>query len=449
MANAKGIIMKSLDLSKLDVFSPRLDWLSVTGDVSHINREEDIEAINYFFESIGFQQMKNKQRPVFRSSEMGIEVSFGKKKTDQTIFLKIEFQGQFFAESLENTEATLKTFINLVWEKFGVESPPKATRIDIATDIVGVTHKEIFPDLSKKRYDILGNSTRSPQVTLSRYNSDKNDLKKETGIQIWNNRFEFCLYNRLIRLKDYKEEPHKKWYVNYYNKQYEGSDLVTRIEVRLKKNLCDYFNTAFFLARESLKDCLNKSLAHFNRHHRFLDRKKNEYIKHIDQLFFREEYETIKTLKLKNNIEADLKDLCYSRPFVNLNAPTKLLTRVMVANNLTSNEDILDVAKKIKSGFVKEAISVNRKLKEHKKTLEIFNFDSQRQLEIAHSFKKESRHFNKIIRENSNEGSIRELEIRLLGSLTVQDLKNKITKNLETKKKGCSNDESNSESCAS
>lgn len=308
--------MKEVTLSKYEIFKPRLDWLSVIGDIPHIDRDRDFNAIIKFFSFIGFHKMEKRDRPTFRSNIYGIEVSFGRKRRSGNNFLKIEFQGKFFADSMENSEHKINMFVDLLWKTYGVITPPKVTRIDLSTDIKDISHKDLFPYFADGKYSIITNSKTKPKFNHSKHYNNEDDPTEETGISVNNSRFEFALYERIIKLDKYARTPHNKmWYVNYYRNLYGDSARVLRIETRLKKELSSYFNIAFFSNKMPLQEAVIKSMAHFNYHHRIYDNEKECFLERIDKLFYREEYQSIKALKLENNIEDDLRVLHFSNPY--------------------------------------------------------------------------------------------------------------------------------------
>lgn len=371
--------MKQINFKKLKIFDPRMDWLSVIGDIPHINREtnEELTAITEIMKKIGFEPMAKRDRPVFRSNIYGIEISFGKKRKTGSPFVKIEFQGQFFADTMENCDHKIKTFVQFIWQAFGVQTAPKISRIDIATDILNVGHKDLFPDFADKRYSIVTN-TKQPMYNHSKHYLKEDDPHEETGISVNNSRFEFALYERLLKLDHYELTPHKRWYVDYYRKLYGDAGKVLRIEVRLKKELCEYFNIAYFVDDQPMIDLLKKSLAHFNHHHRIKDNLKDEFLKSFDKLFFREEYESIKTLKLSHNIETDLARLHFSNPYTSVSGALTFIARHLIANRTTTNQDIVELFKIVKKKIVTEADSVENDLINQRKTHNIFKFDQEK-----------------------------------------------------------------------
>ena len=392
--------MKEVTLSNYEIFKPRLDWLSVIGDIPHIDRDKDLNAIIKFFSSIGFHKMEKRDRPTFRSNIYGIEVSFGRKRNTGNSFLKIEFQGQFFADSMENSEHKINMFVDLLWKTYGIITPPKVTRIDLSTDIKEVSHLDLFPDFSDGKYAIITNSKSQPKFNHSKHYNNEDDPTEETGISVNNSRFEFALYERIIKLDKYARTPHKMWYVNYYRSLYEDAKRVLRIEIRLKKELCKYFNIAFFSNKMPLQECVIKSLAHFNHHHRIYDTERECFLEHIDKLFYREEYQSIKSLKLANNIEDDLDQLHFSNPYQDINPALTHVARVLIANGETSNRAITEVVKNIKFKINKEVDNVRSKFIEQKKTHQIFNFDEEKQKHYGQKFKEFSMKLDSIQEEH-------------------------------------------------
>ncbi len=394
--------MRKLNLSKLNILEPRLDWLSVLGDIDHLDRDRSLPVLVEYFKSLGFHQMAKRDRPTFRSNIYGIEVSFGRKRKTGIIFIKIEFQGQFFADSTERSEEKINLFVDKLWKQFGVSTPPKVTRIDLATDIFDISHKKIFPDFAKERYQMITNSKNAPKIKHAKYHANSDCPSEETGISVYNSRFEFALYERIIKLDDYAKVPHKAWYVNYYRKEYEGALKVLRIETRLKKELCEYFNVAFFVDKKPLKETIKKSYAHFNHHHRFFDTKTNSFVEHIDRLYYREEYESIKTLKQKKNKEDDLQTLHFTKKTRDINPSTTQIARTLIANGHTSASDIIEVAKNIQDKIIKEADFVHQRMNEHKKTMDLFSFDPDEQRKQSIKFYELSMQLGKIQKEHAD-----------------------------------------------
>ena len=71
----------------------------------------------------------------------------------------------------------------------------------------------------------------------TKHYNNEDDPIEETGISVNNSRFEFALYDRIIKLDKYARTPYQMWYVNYYRSLYEDAKRVLRIEIRLKKEL--------------------------------------------------------------------------------------------------------------------------------------------------------------------------------------------------------------------
>lgn len=392
--------MQKVQFKNLSIYEPRLDWISVVGDIPHIDREAEEQMILLFMSSIGFHKMEKRDRLTYRSNIFGIEIAFGRKRNTGVRFLKIEFQGQFFADSLENCDVKIKSFVALIWQTFGVQSPPKITRIDIATDILNISHKDLFPDFSDKKYQIITNSKQSPKFSHSKHYSDQNNPSEETGISVFNSRFEFALYERLLKLDQYSKIPHKRGYVDYYRGLYQGASKVLRIEIRLKKELCEYFNIAYFLELKPLPEIIKKTLAFFNHHHRIKDIEENEFLSSIDKLFFRDEYESIKTLKISNNIGLDLDKLHFSNPYADINPALTFIARTQIACGRTSNADLTEILLSLKKKIHKEVENVEDKFIQQKRTQELFYFDKEQQEAFAEKFHEFSIKLKSIKEEN-------------------------------------------------
>lgn len=395
--------MNTVKLKSFEIFEPRLDWLSVLGDTPHIDREDDLEALVKFFDSIGFHKMKKRDRPTFRSNIYGIEVSFGRKRKTGNNFIKIEFQGQFFADSMERSELKIKNFIDLIWKNFGVLTAPKVTRIDLSTDIKNISHKDLFPDFANERYCFVTNSKNKPKIKHSKHYDNDDKPSEETGISVSNSRFEFAIYERLLKLDKYAKVEHKAWYVDYYRKLYDEAHRVLRIEVRVKKELCEFFNIAFFVDKMPLALVVKKSLAHFNHHHRIYDSEKECFLEHIDKLFYREEYQSIKSLKLQNNIEDNLERLHFSNPSSNLSPALTHIARVLIANGETGINSLANLMMDVQFKINKEVDNVRKNMIDQKRTEEIFKFDKVEQLKRSENFKNFSQHLNSLEKDYTYE----------------------------------------------
>ena len=388
--------MNNIKLDLLEVFDPRLDWMSVLGNISHIDRESELPTLIKFFNSIGFHKMENRKRPTFRCNIHGIEVSFGRKRKSGQNYVKIEFQGQFFAQSMEQAEPIIKSFVKLIWETFGVMTPPKVTRLDYATDIKNISHKELFPDFADERYYFVTNSKNKPKLTHAKHYDNEDDPTDETGVSVDNSRFEFAIYERLLKLNKYAKISHKDWYVDYYKKLYGDADRVLRIEVRVKKELCEYFNIAFFVDDMPLQEVVKKSMAHFNHHHRIYDSEKECFLEHIDKLFYREEYQSIKALKLANNVEDDLEKLHFTNIATDINPALTQIARTQVANEATGIHSLIEIMMNLQNKINKEVDNVRMNVINQQKTEKVFNFKKEEQKKRAENFSKFSQKLNQL-----------------------------------------------------
>ena len=388
--------MRNINLNNLKVLEPRMDWLSVIGDINHLDRERSLPVLKEYFKALGFHQMDKRQRPTFRTNVYGIEVSFGRKAKTGIIYIKIEFQGQFFADSMEQCEIKINSYVELIWKTFGVTTPPKVTRIDLTTDIKDISHKELFPDFADNRYYFVTNSKNKPKIKHSKHYDNEEDPSEETGVAVNNSRFELAIYERMLKLEKYERIPHKAWYVDYYKKLYGDAKRVLRIEVRAKKELCEYFNIAFFVDKMNLQEVVKKSLAHFNHHHRIYDSEKECFLEHIDKLFYREEYQSIKALKLQNNKEDDLEKLHFSNPHSDINPALTQVARTQIANGDTSIHSLIEIMMNLQFKINKEVDNVRENVRNQKKTEKVFNFKKEEQRKKAENFAKFSQKLNNL-----------------------------------------------------
>lgn len=394
--------MRNVNLNKLKVLSPRMDWLSVLGDVPHIDREKDKENLIQIFHQMGFHKTDYRERLSFRTNVHGIEIMFGRTPKTGSRFLKIEFQGQFFADSMENCEKNIRSVVNKLWFILGVKTPPRVTRVDIAIDILDITHKKLWPDFTQKRYEIVSNTKEPPRLKIAKYYLDPEDRTIQTGVSIKSSRFEFALYERLEKLKEYDKIPHKLWYCRYYRDLYQEAWNVLRIEVRLKKNQAEYFCNAFFIANYTIDESIKRSLAHYNHHHRFLDKKTNKYIKHIDQLFYNEEYESIKTLRDKHNVETDLRGLHFPTVTTDFNPATTQIANSLIMQGRTSESDLEEIKENIAVKIVKNSEKVQSEIIAQRKTENLFNFCRENQKEYEENYKKTMQELNSMQNEHEH-----------------------------------------------
>lgn len=342
--------MVKYNIDKYTVLEPRLDWISIVGDIPDIAYEDDdvFHKIENQFCDWGFARIKKRDRLVFRCDLMGIEISLGKKRNSGDRFVKIEIQGKGCADSIKNTEAKIKEIIKKVWDFLGVETPPHATRIDLAVDILGAKLKDIFPDISNKRYELISNSVKSkrPTLNLSKYHRNPYDLSEQTGFTVGNSRFEICCYDRILAIKDkYLNQENGAAYCEYYLKLYSGYERVLRIETRASKELCEFFNIAFFANKNSLREIIPQALAHFNHHHSFKDVVKDKPLEHLDRLYFSDKFKTIKTLKNELELDFNIEKLFFNLGSKNYEVRISQLARSLVRTGRTTKNDIMAVMK--------------------------------------------------------------------------------------------------------
>lgn len=380
-------------LSKFTVLEPRLDWISIVGDIPNIMYEE-AEVSGYIekqFLEWGFVKMKKRERLAFRSDLFGTEISLGKKRNTGDRFIKIEVQGKGCSDSVENTEVKIKEMIKKVWEFLGVATPPHATRIDLAVDIMGARCSDIFPDLSDKNIKLVSESKheRKPTLSLAKFYKNTTDLTEQTGFTIGNSRFEICVYDRILALNDkYIHQENGRAYYDYYSKLYKSHKKVLRIETRLTKELCDFFNIAFFSEKKTLREILPLCLAHFNHNHNFKNVQTGENIEAIDRLYFSENYKSIKTLKSELQMEIDLEKLFFNLGSKNYEVRISQLARSLVRSGKTKREDLKEVFDLLLQEMKFSSATLEKEILDFKKTCKFLNFQEDKQAQREQEFLK-------------------------------------------------------------
>lgn len=376
--------MPSFNLDQFSILEPRLDWISIIGEIPHIFYDDpDVKTeIETKFYDWGLAKLPKRDRLTFRSNIMGMEISLGKKRNSGNRYVKIEIQGKGCADSIEHTESKIKEVVEKVWSYLGVTTPPHATRIDIAVDVLGAKVTDIFPDLSKKRYALVSNSAKSkrPTLVLSKHYSNTTDLSDQTGFTIKNSRFVVCVYDRILALNDkYEHQENGAAYCAYYNELYKGYDRVLRIETRASKELCDFFNMAFFTNKKTLREILPEALAHFNHHHSFKDVVNNKPLEHLDRLYFSNQYKSIKTLKSELGLDLKIEKLFYNFGSSHYEIRIKQLARSLVRSGKTSKEDLQAVVHLLLLSINDSASDLEGEIEAFKKTCAFLNFHPEEQ----------------------------------------------------------------------
>lgn len=378
------------DISKFKVLEPRLDWISIVGDIPNILYEQaDVSGyIEKQFLEWGFFRMKKREKLAFRSDLLGTEISLGKKRNSGDRFIKIEVQGKGCSDSVENTEVKIKEMVKKVWAFLGVATPPHATRIDIAVDIMGAKCGDIFPDLADNKFKLISSTKeKKPSLSLAKFYKDRENLSNQTGFTIGNSRFEICVYDRILALNDkYIHQENGRAYYDYYSRLYGGHKKVLRIETRLSKELCDFFNISFFSEKKSLRDILPLCLAHFNHTHNFKNVENGKSIETIDRLYFSEKYQSIKTLKSELEMDIDLKKLFFNPGSKNHELRIGQLAHSLVRAGKTSREDLREVFKRLLQALKYSNSTLEKEILDFKKTCDFMKFQEGKQNEREQEF---------------------------------------------------------------
>lgn len=127
-------------LKDFTVFFKGIDWLTVIGEIPHIDyldNEIDITTIDSVMDELGVPFHSLAKRRVYFNPDAGVEVAFSKKRGKGSKMVSISLKGHACLESMESMEKKIKNIVNFIWQKLGVMSIPKVTRLDIAVDIIG------------------------------------------------------------------------------------------------------------------------------------------------------------------------------------------------------------------------------------------------------------------------------------------------------------------------
>lgn len=377
------------NIDKFTILEPRLDWISIVGDIPEIYYEEETqrEVIKNKFHDWGFDEITKRHSLTFRNDFWGVEISFYKRRNTGDKQLKIEVQGKGCCNSTNATEEKIRSITQKVWSFLGVPTPPRATRLDFAVDILEAKLTDIFPDIASKKYKLITNSKKKSDLTLSKYYKNPEDLSEETGFTLNNSRLDICVYDRIFALNDkYKLQQNGIHYVKYYEELYGASPRVLRIETRVKKRLCDYFNIAFFAGKMPLKEALPQSLAHFNSHHRFFNTETNQPLEHLDRLYFRSEFKTIKTLQSNLNPNLKLKEIFFKHSEHNLEVRIIQLARAIIKNEKTSPGDFRLIMEGLKQAINKESFNLKVEMEQFLKSCAFFSLDPTEQNKLKLEF---------------------------------------------------------------
>lgn len=335
--------------------TPRLDWLTVIGDIPHIDYSTDSVHVNLLNEIIeeelGIPFYEQKKRRVYLNKDHGIEISFGKKRGSGNKFISVVFKGHAFLCTNEEAVEKIRRVINFIWEKLSIKSAPKVSRFDVAVDIIGKQIHQVFPDLRNKRYEFISNTNQKYKPSYDIFCKDPNDMSKWTGARISNSKFQIKLYERMLTLHKKMRQP---VYIDYYQKMYGDQKNVLRVETMFKKgSTISFFAVGFFIKNEPLDQLLKNCLAHFYHHHRIKDWKKNEYLENWQILYFAHEYKSLKTYEKEIELGMSVSDFEFAQTSKDYNSKIYSLARTLVASKRKEDHHLDDVRRKLPH-FIKD-----------------------------------------------------------------------------------------------
>ena len=395
-------------LKDFTVFFKGIDWLTVIGEIPHIDyleSEIDIKAIDKTMDELGVPFHSLAKRRVYFNPDTGVEVAFSKKRGKGSKMVSISLKGHACLESMESMEKKIKNIVNFIWKKLGVMSIPKVTRLDIAVDIIGAKVFDVIPDFENPDYKV--ESHNDTGYTHDKFYKDKNNPSLQTGARIKNSRCLITCYERMLTMNLDQRSIH---YIQYYNEIYGEAQNVLRIETRMFKELCKYFNVAFFTGEKDLKTILQETMAHFIKSHRFLY--KGKPLKSIDEIYCMDNYKSLKTLEKELDLKIPLSQIAFNQVNPNVQGKLRTLAKAMLANKTTSEVSIMYTMVDLKKMIEQEADNVEERTKMFKNAMDVFGVDEQ------------------YLQQNTKEWESLKEEIRNLGQCkakVVQEVEDKIT----------------------
>ena len=344
------------------------------------------------------------KRRVYFNPDTGVEVAFPKKRGKGSKMVSISLKGHACLESVESMEKKIKNIINFIWQKLGVISIPKVTRLDIAVDIIGAKVFDVIPDFENPDFKV--ESHNNTGYTHDKFYKDKSNPSLQTGARIKNSRCLITCYGRMLTMNLDQRSIH---YINYYQEIYGEAKNVLRIETRMFKELCKYFNIAFFTDEKDLQTILQETMAHFIKSHRFLY--KGKPIKSIDTIYCMDNYKSLRTLEKELDLKIPLSQIAFNQVNPNVQGKLRTLAKAMLANKTTSEVSIMYAMVDLKKMIEQEADNIEERTKMFKNAMDVFGI-SQNYLE-----------------QNSKEWESLKEEIRNLGQCkakVIQKVKDEI-----------------------
>lgn len=371
--------MKSL--KNFEVLEPRLDWLTVIGDIPHIHWKNDIATRFYldylFIEYLGIPLEKDGDRRVYYSRDLGIEIALSKKRGTGVPYISITFKGHACIYSNETLSKKIRDTIYTIWQKLAIEHIPKVTRLDIAIDILGASVTDVLPNFSNERYEFIS----SGKIDHMKYFRKPGKPSVQTGLTLNAANYSITCYERIITLKKPKRTEN---YIAYYKDLYGNHPQVLRIESSIKRStLTDIFQHNFFLNPEKidkktmelkesqmdetnsdtqtntedqteLTPLLEKILFLFGIKHRVYDSKKDKYVLNWDRLFYQKVFKGEELKTIKNSLDYDPKKYKFekSKRGYNLKGSKSRFARALIQQNrdkgLELEYEIMDFKRVIK-----------------------------------------------------------------------------------------------------
>lgn len=356
--------------------APRLDWLTVIGDLpddffeNESRKENALQLMKELLltsSSPRHQNITDGVENKFLNNQIGVQINILRKPQKRTPYIKVLLKGHFFLGTTEEIDQNVKQIIRVVWENLHIITPPKCTIIDIAIDRLGKSVDKSLPPFRRNNYEMrMKGGASTPKLKIKQYSYKLHGETIKTGHSYSTSRF---IINNYDRRETLNEDQRSITYIQYYEELYEGYEHVSRVELRLKKE-SKIFNQIYFTKQGlDLASSLTFTLAHFYKNHRFYY--KDKPINQYEKLFKIKDYTPLKKLKeiypLKEEIQSVIK-LKNARSKNAKAIPSRVAKELFQLDSL-DNEMLIEYFIKILDGIKSESWSYLKELQNLKKAV--------------------------------------------------------------------------------
>lgn len=184
------------------------------------------------------------------NDSLGIYVEVFLKGID--LFIIIQFKGYFFTrdDAFLCCQTSLITLIDIFGAFFRI------TTIDLAQDFLAKVN-QVLPSPSVVTTDYK----YCFKFKYRQYTQCSKDGKVDTGFEFYSSRYKITVYDKILENKGAKNPVKKKYYLQLYG-QYEKVG-VTRVEIRIKQELCKDISQVFFDLNVTEEQFINFVLSKF------------------------------------------------------------------------------------------------------------------------------------------------------------------------------------------